>query len=148
MTTEKQIAANRRNAESSAGPLTAAGKARSSQNALRHGLSRRGAVSPDCAADILEFALQLVGEAASPIERDLARAAAEAQLNLRHVNAERQRLLESLISETSSPAKRVRNIDQSLQAIVRLVRYESKAQALRKRALNALSRRRGLPVFG
>ena len=41
-----------------------------------------GAVSPDDAADIREFAVQLVGEAASPPETDLARAVAEAQLSL------------------------------------------------------------------
>ena len=36
--TEKQLAANRANAEKSTGPRTAEGKARSSQNARTHGL--------------------------------------------------------------------------------------------------------------
>ncbi len=39
MTTDKKIAANRRNAQFSTGPVTAAGKARSSLNALVHGFS-------------------------------------------------------------------------------------------------------------
>ena len=39
MTTRKQIGANRCNARSSTGPKTAAGKAASAANALRHGLS-------------------------------------------------------------------------------------------------------------
>ena len=39
MATERQIAANRKNAQKSTGPRTAAGKAASSQNALKHGLS-------------------------------------------------------------------------------------------------------------
>jgi hypothetical protein len=39
MATEKQIEANRRNAEKSTGPRTKAGKARSRLNARRHGLA-------------------------------------------------------------------------------------------------------------
>jgi hypothetical protein len=39
MATEKQILANRRNARSSTGPRTSAGKARSRMNARRHGLA-------------------------------------------------------------------------------------------------------------
>ena len=48
MATKRQIAANRRNARRSTGPKTAAGKAASSANALRHGLSAaRAVVLPD-----------------------------------------------------------------------------------------------------
>ncbi|UVO27595.1 hypothetical protein [Bradyrhizobium arachidis] len=39
MATEKQIAANRKNAARSTGPRTISGKARSRMNALRHGLA-------------------------------------------------------------------------------------------------------------
>ena len=39
MATDKQIAANRRNGALSRGPKTAVGKARSSRNALKHGLA-------------------------------------------------------------------------------------------------------------
>ena len=44
MATEKQIAANARNAKRSTGPTTEAGKARSRANALTHGLSGTGPV--------------------------------------------------------------------------------------------------------
>src|SRR5689334_23306269 len=39
MATEKQIAANQRNAKNSTGPRTASGKRRSRRNSLRHGLT-------------------------------------------------------------------------------------------------------------
>lgn len=45
MVTQKQIDANRRNADKSTGPRTAEGKARSSQNALRHGVLSEKAIS-------------------------------------------------------------------------------------------------------
>jgi len=41
MATEKQIAANRRNAKRSTGPRTPKGKAMASKNALKHGLLSR-----------------------------------------------------------------------------------------------------------
>ena len=47
MATAAQIAANRRNALRSTGPRTAAGKAVSSRNALRHGLTARAMVVLD-----------------------------------------------------------------------------------------------------
>jgi hypothetical protein len=41
MTSERQIAANRRNSRKSRGPRTAAGKSIASRNALRHGVADR-----------------------------------------------------------------------------------------------------------
>jgi len=90
------------------------------------------------AADIGEFALQLVGDAASRTELDLARAAAEAQLELVRIRREKQLLLEVLMSGVSSP---------DMQAIRRLDRYERRAKARRKRALSELSQLCQLPIF-
>src|SRR5664279_5487570 len=45
MATEKQIAANRRNARKSTGPRTERGKERSRQNAYRHGLTAQTVIS-------------------------------------------------------------------------------------------------------
>jgi hypothetical protein len=50
MATEKQILANRKNAQSSTGPRTIVGKARSRMNACRHGLASllEGALPATC----------------------------------------------------------------------------------------------------
>jgi hypothetical protein len=138
VTSLKQIAANRRNATRSTGPVTAQGKARASSNARRHGLSvpvhRESAV----AADIGEFVLQLVGDAASRTEIDLARAAAVAQLELVRIRHEKQLLLEAFVSGVSS---------RDMQASRRLDRYERRAKSRRKRALSELSKLCQLPIF-
>ena len=51
MTTEKQNVANRRNTQLSTGPKTAEGKAKSSINALKHGLTAVQILIPSENAD-------------------------------------------------------------------------------------------------
>ena len=139
MASLKQIAANRRNATKSTGPVTAQGKARASRNARRHGLSVPVCRTSAVAADIGEFALQLVGDGASRTEIGLARAVAESQLELVRIRRERQLLLEVFMSAVSSP---------DTQALRRLDRYERRANSRRKRALSELARHCRLPIFG
>jgi glucose/arabinose dehydrogenase len=59
----KRLAANRRNAKRSTGPRTAAGKRRSSQNALKHGLCSRYAVlDGECPATYAIFVREIEEE--------------------------------------------------------------------------------------
>jgi hypothetical protein len=109
MTSERQIDANRRNAMKSTGPTAAKGKRRSSRSALRHGLSRPRwleAQESAIAAKIAEFTQKLVGEDASPTEIALARAAAEAQFDLRRVRQHREALLAFLLREVAAGTSR------------------------------------------
>ena len=63
MPTMSQIAANRRNARSSRGPKTDAGKAVAAQNSLRHGLLSQEAILPgENASDYADFADKLYVE--------------------------------------------------------------------------------------
>jgi hypothetical protein len=58
MTSEKQIAANRRNAAKSTGPRTQQGKTRSRMNALRHGFATSGSSIGDKSRQELELLLE------------------------------------------------------------------------------------------
>jgi hypothetical protein len=84
MATERQIAANQRNAQKSTGPRSAAGRKRSSQNALRHGLSSRIS-SIDFEKQIENLARQMAGDAEDRIRLAHAHAAAEAELELQRI---------------------------------------------------------------
>jgi hypothetical protein len=97
MATDRQIAANRRNAQKSTGPRTAAGKRRAAHNAYRHGLSTvTGSAADDEAVESL--ALVIVAGSRDPQHLESARSAARAYLELaqiRQIKADiTQRMLE------------------------------------------------------
>jgi hypothetical protein len=92
MTTARQIEANRANARSSTGPRTDKGKARASRSALRHGLSIPVLADPALSKKVEDLAVKIAGENASPVLLELARAVAEAQIDLDRVRAARHEL--------------------------------------------------------
>ena len=82
---EAKIEANRNNAKHSSGPKSASGKHRSSQNAMRHGLTGRIVVLPgEDMAEFERFSKEIVDSlnAHSPMERQCAQAIADAQWRL------------------------------------------------------------------
>jgi len=88
MATERQIAANRRNARNSAGPWSAGGKKRSGRNAYRHGFAVTICSSGNFAHLIDELARKILADASSPnsaLALARARSAAEASLDLARV---------------------------------------------------------------
>lgn len=82
MASERQIAANRRNAQNSAGPRSGAGKKRASRNSYRHGLTAKMVQSAELDERIEYLARTMAGDAADATILNLARAAAQAELDL------------------------------------------------------------------
>jgi hypothetical protein len=84
MATERQIAANRRNAQKSTGPKSASGKKQSSKNAYRHGLSLSlSGAEFEKQLDVL--AREIAGNTENEIKLMQARRAAGAHLELQRV---------------------------------------------------------------
>jgi hypothetical protein len=66
MTSEKQLRANKRNARRSTGPRTKEGKARSSQNAVTHGLSAESILIPgEDAEQYRQYAEEMLSDSRS-----------------------------------------------------------------------------------
>ena len=93
MASERQIAANRRNAEKSTGPKSDSGKQRASRNAYRHGLTVPLSAL-ETGAQIRELARQFAGETPDREVRALAERAADAELDLARIRRVRTAMIE------------------------------------------------------
>jgi hypothetical protein len=93
MTSNRQTAANRRNAEKSTGPRSSKGKKRSSQNAHRHGLTKP-ITSAAFQQEVESLACQIAGTSNDAASLALSRKAAEAHLELMRVWRTKKALIE------------------------------------------------------
>jgi hypothetical protein len=102
MASDKQIAANRRNAQSSTGPKTAAGKAMSSRNATTHGLLARDSVAYGERIDDLQHLRQVYldqYQPATPAEEFLVHQLSSAHWRLQRIERIEAGLFDTLITE-------------------------------------------------
>jgi hypothetical protein len=103
MATKEQTRANKENAKRSSGPRTAAGKAKSSQNAFKHGLRAQATVLPDENLDDFEFLSSELEDQFQPqtaVEWNLLRQLADAEWRMRRVPCLEAALLAAKLNET------------------------------------------------
>jgi hypothetical protein len=127
MATERQIAANRANAQRSTGPKTAVGKMKSSRNAFRHGLS--GPLPLNLAR---WSEIEAIAQALTPQGAEQGRAAiefAKAQVELRRIDAIRWEMWLGVDIAQLHAGR--------LQQLVSLDRYERNARTRRRRACSS-----------
>ena len=133
MTSIAKIEANRANARKSTGPRTAAGKARVSRNARRHGLSRpllcEGAFAPQVEA----LAREIAGQGAAGERLALACNVAAAQLDLARIRIAK-RDLQDAANFGSTDAQHPCDWS-ALPQLERLDRYEQRVFTRRRRAI-------------
>jgi hypothetical protein len=148
MTSDRKLEANRRNAARSTGPRSAAGRARSSRNAVRHGLLANFSKDDALSAKTENLAALLAGEGAPRDRLAPARLAAEAKMTVLRARAARVRFLEDALAACSSrgpegaacgcappPVTGAVYLRVLPEELIKLSRYEGEALSQRRRGL-------------
>jgi hypothetical protein len=129
MASERQIAANRTNAQRSTGPRTAAGKLKSSGNAYRHGLSDPTSLVP-ASSEIDLIARELADELAGEYHLSFASDFVRSQIELMRIRSIRAQQLQAI--DLNAPTLK------QLRRLAALDRYERYAHTKRRRASKKL----------
>ena len=140
MSSEKQIEANRRNAQKSKGPRTAVGKARASRNSRKHALCTISRNHPLYAPRIEAIARAICFEATNAELWQQALIIGECTTLLACAQAERLALIEQLLGGPCVPIADTQGTGSAELGLAardhnRLERYERRALSGRKRAI-------------
>jgi hypothetical protein len=134
MASDRQIAANQRNAKKSTGPTSDSGKLRSRKNAFRHGLAIGVDRDPPHRADVEKLA-QIFSQARNePSITLIAQDAATAELDLLRISKIRVSIFEAFHNSSKS----LQEVAQLNEDLRKIVRYERRAFSRRRRALNSV----------
>jgi hypothetical protein len=152
---KRKLRANRLGKPAGTGPTSAAGKARSAQNARKHGLNVPVMYDPDVGADVAVLAEEIAPGCQDPELIGRARRIAEAQVDLMRVARARRDIIAATMAgpddrpsptgrsavpgETSDPGtdKRVATLSDISARLAKLDWYERVALSRRKRAIRA-----------
>jgi hypothetical protein len=161
MASERQIAANRRNAHTSTGPRSSGGKNRASRNSYRHGLTARPLASANLAKAIERLARKLAADSTNAVTLEQARTAAQAAFDLARIRQVKVAVIERMLAagahgapqadrivsdphgaEANTPSQEPELLAEAVQRaipeLIKLERYERRTSALRDRALRTL----------
>jgi hypothetical protein len=149
MTSDRKIAANRRNSQQSTGPRSVQAKQRIRRNALRHGLRAVALRTPAISTEVDRLATAICGKDAYPADREQALIIAESELILLWVRAARVDVIEKIMpvlatretygtpSAPVGPHRPANNLS-CLKQLMTLDGYERRALSRRKRALRSM----------
>jgi hypothetical protein len=133
MSSDKKIAANRKNALRSTGPQTAEGKARSSSNSRRHGLASKSGLDSSDNLKIEQLSRGLSEGSNDYWVAEAARSAAERFVQLQRVRSVKgeiiRRLLDPSVDDTSNFLFR---------ELAKFETYERKARSRWKKSMRDL----------
>jgi hypothetical protein len=138
MTSRRKARANRKNARSSTGPRSSAGKARASQNGRQHGLSLSALVDPDHSAAVKAWAERLLGDNKSGALRVIALQIAAAQVDILRVRQARHFALTRALTDPSGADGPVSDAEAVAKVAIELAaldRYERRALSRRRFAI-------------
>jgi hypothetical protein len=105
MASDRQVAANRRNAHRSTGPRSVAGRKRSSRNSLRHGLAAGATVNADRTRAIERLGSEIAGATTDTVALECARTFVEAEFELAQIRRTKVALISRVmaIGEVKKP---------------------------------------------
>jgi hypothetical protein len=121
MATERQIAANRRNAHKSTGPRSRAGKRRTSQNSYRHGFASGIAAGAGFTKHVEALARKIAGRGADAVTLEIARSIARAEFERAQIRRVKVALIARMaeFGELAVPELTSRDIMRALTSIDR-----------------------------
>jgi len=120
MTSERKIAANRRNAAKSTGPRTRQGKATVSRNALRHGLASATVDHGEEPEKVARIAGLIAGKTSDEARFEQAIIIAESWLSISRIRAFRVKAIERFRERMKSPFFSGSPLPQEIDGLARL----------------------------